>query len=357
MSDKISKSKIVPGISIKNALKKINETGFAILFVCDEDGVLIGSLTDGDIRRWILKTGDLQAEIASCFNSSPTFLVEGSYTRDDVKKLMLEKTLEAIPVVDDKRNILDILWWADMFGDNNVLYKKVNIPVVIMAGGKGERLGPFTNIFPKPLMPIGDKPIIEIIIERFRRHKVDIFYIILNYKGKMIESYLNNNDRKPYKIRYVWEKKFLGTAGGLKLISPRPDGDFIVSNSDIVVDIDYDDLVNFHNKNNYILTVIGSMQCHKIPYGVIHFGKDGKIDKIQEKPEFDIMINTGVYVLSKKALDFIPKNRYFDMTDLMQALLAKGQHIGVYPASEKSYIDIGQWEEYKKAMEKIQSLK
>ncbi len=357
MNDIVNKIKILPSASIKNALKKIGETGFAILFVCDEKGSLIGSLTDGDIRRWILKTGNLQEEIASCFNSNPTFFMDGSYTKDDAKQLMLEKTLEVIPVVDEKKNIVNVLWWTDIFEDAKALSKKVDIPVVIMAGGKGERLGPFTNIFPKPLMPIGDKPILEIIIEKFRKHSVDNFFVTLNYKGEMIESYLNSNNKRPYNIKCVWEEEFLGTAGGLKLISPIPNSSFIVSNSDIVVDIDYSDLVNFHGENNYILTVVGSMQYHKIPYGVIDFGKDGKIDRIQEKPEFDITINTGVYVLSKKALDFIPKNKYFDMTDLMQVLLKKGENIGVYPASEKSYIDIGQWEEYKKALEKIQMLK
>lgn len=357
MNDMVKKMGVLPNTSIKDALKKIDETGLAVLFVCDEKSRLIGSLTDGDIRRRILKTGDLQEEIASCFNAKPTFLKKGSYARDDVKKLMLDKTLEAIPIVDSKKRIIDVLYWVDLFGDNKAASGKVDIPVVIMAGGKGERLDPFTNIFPKPLMPLGDKPIIEIILNRFRGYGVDTFYVILNYKGGMIQSYLNSSNKRPYKIEYVWEKEFLGTAGGLKLISPPPDKSFIVSNSDVLVDIDYTDLVNFHNGNNYMLTVVGSMQYHKIPYGVIHFEKDGKIRKIQEKPEFDITINTGVYVLSKEVLNFIPKKKYFDMTELMQILLEKGKNIGVYPASEKSYIDIGQCEEYKKAMEKIQFLK
>lgn len=353
MKNIVTKIKIYPDASIKEALKKIDEAGLGILFVCDENSSLIGSLTDGDIRRRILKIGNLQEKIINCFNSNPVFVVQGKYTIDDVRSLMFEKTIEVIPVVDSRKRIIDILFWKDVFEEDTVVaYKKIDAPAVIMAGGRGERLGPFTKIFPKPLIPVGEKPIIEIIMDKFNQGGVEHFYITLNYKGEMIKTYFESIKKK-YKIDYIWEKEFLGTAGSLKLTPSHLEDTFIVSNCDIIVNADYGDLLSFHKEHKNVLTVVGSLKYHRIPYGIIHFGEEGKIKKIQEKPEFDFTVNTGLYVLSKKVLSFIPKNKHFDITDLLQALLDKKEPVGVYPVSENSYVDIGQWEEYKKNVEKL----
>ena len=355
MKDALVKIKISPQTSIKEALKKIDQAGMAILFVCDSEGRLIGSLTDGDIRRRILKTGDLREEISECFNSDPVFVEKGGNAVDLAKKLMIEKTIEVIPVVDERKAIVDVLFWKDLFGTESLRRGEVDVPVVIMAGGKGERLGPFTKIFPKSLIPLGEEPIIKMIIDRFRKYGVKLFYITLNYKGEMIKIYLEGVE-KNYKVEYVWEEKFLGTAGSLKLLPPGMDNDFIVSNSDIIVDLDYQDLLDFHRGNKNVLTIVGSIQHHRVPYGIIHFEKDGKIREIQEKPEFDFTINTGMYVLSKESLDFIPGGEYFDMTNLIQKLLSSGKNVGTYPVSEKSYMDVGQWEEYKQALDRFKAL-
>jgi len=352
----ISKTSISADVSIKEALHKLDESGKAILFVCDKDNALLGSLTDGDIRRKILDSGDLQEKVSSCFNPNPTFLRQGDYNSDQVRELMISRTIEVIPVVDADKRIVDVLFWADVFGEGSIIPKTINVPVVIMAGGKGERLGPFTKIFPKSLVPIGEKPIIEIIIDKFRQYNVCQFYVTLNYKGDMIKVYLDSIPRD-YKLNYIWEKEFLGTAGSLKLLASKLESTFIVSNSDIIVDLDYRDLVNFHRDNDNVFTVVGSIQHHRIPYGTINFEKDGRIRTIQEKPEFDLTVNTGVYVLSKKVLEFIPEAKPFDMTDLIQILLEDKQNVGVYPVSQKSYVDVGQWEEYKKAMDKLQFFK
>ena len=179
------------------------------------------------------------------------------------------------------------------------------------------------------------------------------FYISLNYKGEMIKTYLNSIE-KDYRLEYIQEKDFLGTAGSLKLMPSDIRDAFVVSNSDVIVNLDYKDLLDFHNENKNILTIVGSMQHYRIPYGIIHFGKEGKIREIQEKPEFDFTINTGVYILSKKSLDFIPNKKSFDMPDLIRAILEKGENVGVYPVSQKSYVDVGQWDEYKKATSRLQ---
>ena len=352
MRDNISKIKITEDCTIKEALKLIDESAKRILFVCDESGSLLGSLTDGDIRRRVLKTGNLQERIATCFNHMPIFIKDGSDNAAEAKKVMIEKTIDIVPVIDKKKNIVEVLFYSDIFGKKSGYFTKVGVPVVIMAGGKGERLDPFTKILPKPLIPVGEKPIVEIIIDKFRNHGVKRFYITLNYKGEMVKTYFDSTE-KDYTIDYTWEEDFLGTAGSLRLLPATLDSVFIVSNCDIIVDADYADLVKFHKKNNNLLTVVGSIQHHRIPYGIIHYREEGKISRIHEKPELDFTVNTGVYVISKKALSHIPKSRHFDMTDLINALLNERQNVGVYPVSQNSYVDIGQWEEYKKYTDRI----
>jgi dTDP-glucose pyrophosphorylase/CBS domain-containing protein len=348
----LSRIMILPQASIKEALKRIDEAGLAVLFVCDDEDCLLGSLTDGDIRRHILKTGNLQEKIDSCFNRNPVTVAKNSYTKDSVKKLMLKKTVEVIPVVDSHKKMIDILFWKDIFEEDAVSYKKIDIPVVIMAGGKGTRLEPFTKILPKPLMPIGEKPAIRIIIDRFNRYGVNHFYVTLNHKGEMIKVYLESA-QNDFDVDYIWEEQFLGTAGGLKLLPSTIGDTFIVSNCDVIVKADYSDLLGFHNASKNLLTVVGAIYHHQIPYGVINFGKEGKINHIQEKPEFDFTVNTGMYVMSSKVLEYIPKDKNFDMPDLVAVLLESKKNVGVYPVSEKSYVDIGQWKEYRKAIDEL----
>ena len=352
MKKVIEEIMIRANISIKEALRKIDANRKGALFVCDVDGVLLGALTDGDIRRRILGGGNLADTVDCCYNHDPVFVVEGHYTIDEIKRLMLDKTVAIVPVIDMNRCIIDILSWKDVFQDEAVTFKKIAVPVVIMAGGRGERLGPFTKILPKPLIPVGEKPIIEIIIDKFSQHGVNEVYLTLNYKGEMIKNYLESIE-KNYQLRYIWEKDFLGTAGSLGLL-PADIGDtFMVSNCDIIVDVNYADLLHFHRHNDNILTVVGAFQNYKIPYGIINFENEGKIKSIQEKPEFDLTVNTGMYVLSHRALTFIPENKPFDMTELVQVLLAVDENVGVYPVSQKSYGDVGQMEEYKKVISQL----
>jgi dTDP-glucose pyrophosphorylase len=352
MNGIIEKYTVRPEMSIKETFKKIDESGIGNIFVCAPDGVLLGSLTDGDLRRRILQAGDLQEMVEHCYNRDPIYLVEGGYVGEDVRELMLGRTIEVIPVVDRDKIIIDVLFWKDVFLEERDFYGKTDVSVVIMAGGEGKRLDPFTKILPKPLIPIGEKPMIEIVIDRFVKQGVKNFYITLNYKGDMIRVYFDSL-KKGYSVKYIWEEEFLGTAGSLKALPSGVGGTFLVSNCDIVVKADYSDFIRFHENSKNILTVAGSIYHHKLPYGVIHFGKEGKIENIQEKPELDFTVNTGVYVLSRDAVKFIPEGKKFDMTDLIQELLKKNENVGVYPVSQSSYIDVGQWDGYKSHVEKM----
>ncbi len=337
-------------VNLKETLKRMDEGAEKILFVVNKNNLIKGVITDGDIRRHFLHHGTLNANVSQIYNTKFMYAKNG-YKKKDIKKLMLEKKIEVLPVIDNSGRIIDALSWADVFGSSSSFAgDSVSVPVVIMAGGRGERLAPFTKILPKALIPIGEKPIIEIIMDKFNSCGVKKFYVTINHKGEMVKVYFESTP-KPYAIEYIKESDFLGTAGSLKLLPSKIEDTFIVSNCDIIVTADYRDLLEFHAKNKNLLTVVGSIQHYRIPYGILHFKKEGRIKNIQEKPEFDFTVNTGVYVLSKKAIDFIPKNKRFDMTDLIGKLIKNKKKVGVYPISEKSYMDTGQWEEYKKHME------
>jgi len=227
--------------------------------------------------------------------------------------------------------------------------KSSNIPVIIMAGGKGTRLDPFTRILPKPLIPIGNEPIIEIIMNEFSGYGVSEFHLTLNDKSKMIKAYFHDHSFK-YKIHFIEEKKPLGTAGALRLIPLNNVCSIIVTNCDIIIKDDYNRIIEYHEEMENDITLIGSLQHYKVPYGVCKVGEKGNLKSIMEKPEYDYLSNTGFYILEKSILKLIPKDRYFDMTDLINKALGDNFKVGVYPVSDRSWIDIGQWEEYRKAV-------
>ncbi len=341
--------------SIKNVLKKLDRTAEKVLLVTDSKNRLLGSISDGDIRRYLLSGRSLDEDIKDAYYKNPTFVRKGEYTNDSVKNIFLKKKIDVIPVLDDDDRIVDYIIWNQLFSEQVKPSKngKIKVPVVIMAGGQGTRLEPFTKILPKPLIPVNDKPIIELIIEEFKQQGVKKFHLILNSKGEMIEAYFNGVKKK-YEVKYVWEKKFLGTAGGLRLLKKMESDEFIVSNCDVIVKADFKQVLMLHKKHNAVMTVLSSIQHHKIPYGVINFGGKGIVTDIIEKPEYTMTINTGVYVLSREALKFIPKNKFFDMTDLIKILIENNKKVATYPVNENDYIDIGQWDEYKKAVEKLQ---
>jgi dTDP-glucose pyrophosphorylase len=340
---------IIRNASLKEAMKQMNDAGEKILLVVDEEKKFLGSLTDGDIRRWVLKEGSLQSSIDQICNKDPIFAGE-DYTNEEIRRLMLRNRIEWIPVVDRHNEIADVLLWKDLFEESVMALKdKLNIPVVIMAGGKGTRLDPFTKILPKPLIPIGKKAIIDIIMDKFSVYGINEFYISINHKAKMIKSYFEGIDTH-YNIHYIEENQPLGTAGSLKFLQGRIKDSLIVSNCDIIVDCDYNELVAFHNRNGDDISIVGSFRHFTIPYGICEIENGGILTSITEKPEYDFLVNTGMSILNGKVLSLIPENQKFHFTDLIEAVRNNGGKVGVFPISEKSWIDVGQWEEYRNSV-------
>ena len=338
-----------PDVSVKEAMRQMNRVGEKILFVVDGERILLGALTDGDIRRWILKDGSLQTSIEQIFNRKP-ISHKLHYDPKEVSKIMLDNKLTGIPLIDDKNQVEKILLWEDVFRDGEKVERaKLDIPVVIMAGGRGSRLEPFTRVLPKPLIPIGGKVIIEIILDQFEPYGVNEFFVSVNHKSKMIKSYFEemNSDRT---ISYIEEEEPLGTAGGLKFLKDKVKDIFLVSNCDIIIDCDYNEVVEFHRKHEYDMTIVGSFRHFVIPYGICEIGNGGLLTGMTEKPEYDFLVNTGMYILDKKTLDVIPPNQKYHVTDLINDLKKKNGRIGVFPINEKAWVDIGQWEEYRKAV-------
>jgi dTDP-glucose pyrophosphorylase len=349
---------ISPDISIKDALKKLDQTAEKILLVVNEKKQLIGALTDGDIRRGILSGIQLDETIEKIYNANPIFISKDDYQIDKLKKILLEKKIELIPIVDSEKRIIDYLDWEKAFSESPTkrdlhLIEKINIPIVIMAGGKGSRLEPFTTVLPKPLIPIGDKTILELIMEQFSFYGMSNFFLTLNYKANMIKAYFDykSND---FRIKYIKEKDFYGTAGSLSLLKGKIKGTFFVSNCDIIIKANLSNAFQFHKKNNSTLTIISSIQHYQIPYGIVEFKKEGKVTGITEKPEYTFPINTGVYILEDECLDLIQEETFLDMPDLIHTLIKSEKNVYTYPVNENEYIDIGQWKEYRKALSLLQ---
>ncbi|MHB1688181.1 MAG: nucleotidyltransferase family protein [Ignavibacteriaceae bacterium] len=347
--------------SIRDAIKKLDNYSEKILFVIDDENHLIGSLTDGDIRRWILWGGnDFNTKVDNaCFKK--TFFVRESiplekenFISDEIRDTVLKKKINFVPVVSDSKVIIKILTWDDLFSETQTknVKEKINLPVIIMAGGKGTRLDPFTRVLPKPLIPIGDKTVVEIIIDKFLVYGVNIFFLSLNHKANIIKSYFEELTL-PYRLNYIEENLPLGTAGSLRLIQNKISENIFVTNCDILVDADYFDLSEFHKSKNYSITIVASLKHFNIPYGICEISDGGALKKITEKPEYSFLVNTGMYVLKSEVLNLIPPDKAFDMTDLINAVISSGGKVGVYPISEKSWIDIGEWSEYKKALEAL----
>jgi dTDP-glucose pyrophosphorylase len=346
---------ITQEIRVSEALRLLDETAEKVLFVVDENSRLMGALTDGDIRRYVLSGRGLEDSISAVYYKTPTFILEKEYSHDHIKTVLLKNKLPAVPILDENHRVIDIAFWSKIFSEEEPRRqkrKKMRVPVVIMAGGKGTRLDPFTRILPKPLIPIGDKPIIELIMDHFHEYGMHDFYVTLNHKSKMIKAYFEEFKVK-YRITYIDEAKPLGTAGGLKYLPENVSGPIFVSNSDILIEEDYGKILEFHKDNKNEITIVASVKNYNVPYGVCEIENGGILKKIKEKPDFNFLVNTGMYIVNSSALSIIPEGELYHITHLIEDVQRNGQQVGVFPVRGKAWLDVGEWEKYKETLERF----
>jgi dTDP-glucose pyrophosphorylase len=343
--DKFSEISVKPTDTILFALKRMDKVMRKLLLV-QSNGIFIGLISIGDIQRSILSKVNLNSPVSEILRVD----VKVAYTTDnieEIKQRMKVRRNEFMPLLTSDNRIVDVIFWEDVISEKSkVLPLKEKLPVVIMAGGMGSRLKPLTNVLPKPLIPISDKSIIEEIIQKFLDVGCNNFYISVNYKAEMIEHYINSVKSENTYISYLREDKPLGTIGSLFLLKGKIDSSFFVSNCDIVIDQDINEIYNYHKANKNTITVVSALKHYKIPYGTILTGENGLLIELSEKPEITFQINTGMYILEPELLNEIPENSFYHVTDLIKNVKDSGRRVGVFPVSEGSWKDIGEWGEY-----------
>ena len=343
---KIKDRTIQSSMTVLQSLKKMDEAKVKMLFVFEKEKFL-SILTIGDIQRAIIKQVNLNDCVLSILDSNKAF-ASLNESKNVIREKMLRLRAECMPVVDDEGNLVDVYFWSDFFKFSEVEQReKIDLPVVIMAGGKGTRLKPITNVIPKPLVPIGDKTILEVIMDQFEGIGCKKFYISVNFKADMMQFYLSQLEHK-YDIDFFMEDKPLGTIGSVSLLKGKITTPFFVSNCDSINDQDYRDVYDYHIQNKNDLTIVTMVKTFRIPYGVIETGEDGLMQSLREKPELNYQVNTGVYILNPELIDEIPEGEFFHITYLMEKVKSCGGRVGCFPVSENAWHDMGEWPEYLK---------
>lgn len=332
--------------TVLDTMNVINSTGYGIALLCT-DGHLDAVVTDGDIRRHILRNGDLHTPIKHIANYSPQYLTKGENI--NYKNYLMEHHITAIPIVNKHGKVVSL----HTLYKSTKRYPQLNTPVVIMAGGKGSRLYPYTEILPKPLIPIGEQTITEHIMNHFEQYGCNHFEMIVNYKKHLIKSFFMDNEQKR-DINFIEEQEFLGTGGGLKLLEDFYDDDFFMTNCDIIIKEDYSKILAYHKEEQNIITIVSAMKNVTIPYGTINISEEGEVINLKEKPQFSFMTNTGLYVIHPSFLRLIPENTFIHITDIIQMCIDSGKKVGVYPISEDAWMDMGQMNELMKMKERIE---
>ncbi|EFA74440.1 Mannose-1-phosphate guanyltransferase CBS pair associated [Raphidiopsis brookii D9] len=332
---------------LREAIAKIDKSALQVALVLNPDNTLGGLVTDGDIRRFILSGKDLDVPVCEVMNSQPTTVLE-SVPRSEMLALMRRKVIHHLPLVNAEHQVVDLATLDDLIG----ILERPNW-VVIMAGGLGTRLYPLTKDRPKPLLTVGGKPILEIIIENFAEQGFKQIFLSVNYKAEMIEDYFKNGDQWGVEISYLREKERLGTAGALSLLPKKPNLPIIVMNGDILTRTRFDNLLQFHELQGVLATMAVREYDLQVPYGVVRV--DGtKIKSIEEKPVQHFFVNSGIYALSPGVLDYVPSGTFFDMPSLFQQLVVDTRTTAAYPLREY-WLDIGRMSDLERANEELRS--
>ena len=339
--DDISKFVGSVNISISEAMRRIDENAHGILFLVEDDGILYGCITDGDIRRFLLSGKKMDALAKEAANRNPVIALN----EDEAKKLYHQRDYVVIPILDPKRKIVDLY-----FGESNKDSKPhhpLNIPVVINAGGRGTRLDPFTKVLPKPLIPVGDLPIIEHIMREYQSYECDDFHIIVNYKRELMKTYFADEEKK-YSIHWYDENKPLGTGGGLTLLRGKLSSTFFFVNCDVLLTANYEEILKFHKESKNVITMVCAYKNISIPYGVVEIGINGTLESMKEKPLMSFLTNTGIYIVEPEVIEDMKDDIEIGFPDVVEMERAKGKRVAVYPVSDKDWMDMGQFSELEK---------
>lgn len=329
----ISALQIKKSITVQEAMRQLDQTARKILFVC-EGSVLLGTLTDGDIRRHLLQSGSLDDQVIRAANRNP----RSAKNRAEAVRLLRAEGYPAVPVIGCHGDLIDVVFAAD---NSAPPLPKLDLPVVIMAGGKGTRLDPYTRVLPKPLIPVGDYPIIEHIMRQFKDYGCSAFHVIVNYKKQLMKAYFNESSQ-PYDVTWYDEDQPLGTGGGLYLLKGTMKETFFLTNCDILLRSDYADMLQFHRDHGNAITMIGAHKTLTIPYGVVDIGMNGVIENMREKPELSFLTNTGMYIVEPQVLEDIPDHTVLGFPEIIEMQRQKGNKVAVYPVSEEEWMDMGQ---------------
>ena len=324
-------------MTVAEVMQRINANNGGVLFLTDTDNVLQGSITDGDIRRFLLAGGKMTERSLDAANKSPKY----AHSEQEAVALYHQKNYVAIPVVDEKNVIVDVY-----VGESKSEKQKnaLEIPVVINAGGKGTRLDPFTRVLPKPLIPVGELPIIEHIMKEFQSYSCNEFHVIVNYKRQLMKAYFSENENN-YNVTWYDENKPLGTGGGLSLLRGKLNETFFFTNCDNLLQADYEKMLQFHRENKNVVTMICAYKNFSIPYGVVEMGLNGKIEAMREKPLLSYLTNTGIYIVEPEVLEDIEDDVAIGFPDVVELQRQKGRNVAVYPVSENEWMDMGQLDE------------
>jgi dTDP-glucose pyrophosphorylase len=327
--------------TVRQAWEVIDRGAMQIALVVDDTDHLIGTVTDGDIRRAVLHGKGLDTCITEVMNANPsTGLAEEA--RESWQRTMHRHSLRHLPILDTRGCIVELARYS------MPLEPERSTPVVIMAGGLGTRLRPLTESTPKPLIPVGPKPVLETIIENFANQGFVNLYLCVNYKGDMIQDYFGDGSRLGVTISYLREDRRLGTAGALSLLPERPREPVIVMNGDLLTKVDFVRLLDFHHQQGFVATMAMREHEQQVPYGVLKIGEGYIVNELIEKPVERYYVNAGIYILDPATLDLVPDQKCYDMPTLFNTLMAKGEKVGGFPLRDY-WVDIGRIEDLERA--------
>ncbi|MEQ1554178.1 MAG: sugar phosphate nucleotidyltransferase [Ferruginibacter sp.] len=339
--------------NLLDALNLMDKSVVKALIILKGD-LYVNLLSIGDIQRAILKNLPLTTMVTEITRST-TIVAYEDESEEDIKIKLFDLKADFIPVVSTDKKIIKVYFWSDFFNTQNYIQPSnllENVPVVVMAGGLGTRLKPLTYVIPKPLIPIGDHSILEEIINKFSNLGAKNYFLSVNYKADLIKFYLKDKIKESIDIEYIEEDKPLGTGGALYMLKNKLKNTFIVTNCDIVIEENYIPIYEYHKNSKNDITIVAAVKHLKIPYGTLETGDDGALLSMIEKPDITFLVNTGMYILEPNVLEHIQDDTLMHITELFDKVKSAGGKVGVFPISEKSWYDIGEWKEYMNILNK-----